>query len=227
MNGLIALVIGLLAGVHSATWGMYKDFPHEAFTYPKYFRSIVLSGIIAFVAWLIIGIDVSRAHNMFVLFGVTYATERAVLEFYKTFLRTEDQSKYFIPMQLHVFGRVVESKGKRLLVGFAYLVVAAAALAAVAYTQNSGANIPSWVVIVTIGSVGGWISAFGGAWKDDPIEGFEIFRILSQSGDLSHLRDTRCLIYAELFAHCRLRARLHCGNHRDVQDIFLSEQTAW
>ncbi len=206
MNGLIALVIGLLAGAHSATWGMYKDSPHEGFTYVKYFRSIVLSGIIATVAWMIIGFDVSRAPNMIILFGLTYAIERAMLEFYKTFLRTEDQSKYFIPMQFHVFGRVVESKGKRLLLGFAYLVVVAVALAAVAYIQNSGANIPSWVVIVTIGSVGGWISAFGGAWEDGPIEGFEIFKFF-RSPAISAIYATLAVSFTQnylLIAACGL-----------------------
>jgi hypothetical protein len=32
------------------------------------------------------------------------------------------------------------------------------------------------VTVLLIGSIGGWISAFGGAWKDGPIEGFEIFK---------------------------------------------------
>jgi hypothetical protein len=29
---------------------------------------------------------------------------------------------------------------------------------------------------VTVGAIGGWYSAFGGAWKDAPIEGFQIFK---------------------------------------------------
>ena len=28
----IALAIGLLAGAHTSTWGMYKDCPYEGFT---------------------------------------------------------------------------------------------------------------------------------------------------------------------------------------------------
>jgi hypothetical protein len=51
---------------------------------------------------------------------------------YKIVLRQEDRKKYFIPMQLHVLGKVVE--------------------------------------------IGGWISAFGGAWKDAPSEGFQTLR---------------------------------------------------
>ena len=36
---LIALALGFLAGLHTSTWGMYKDAPHEGFTWGRYFRS--------------------------------------------------------------------------------------------------------------------------------------------------------------------------------------------
>jgi hypothetical protein len=42
MNGtavIIAAGIGTLAGLHTATWGMYKDSIHEGFFWPRYFRS--------------------------------------------------------------------------------------------------------------------------------------------------------------------------------------------
>ena len=41
MIWLIALVVGILAGTHTATWGMYKDAPHEGFRH--YPRSIFVS----------------------------------------------------------------------------------------------------------------------------------------------------------------------------------------
>ena len=99
MNLLIALVIGLMAGAHSATWGMYKDAIYEGFTYRKYFRSIIFSGLIAIIFERVTDLDVARPASMVILYGMTYVIERGVLEFYKTFLREEDQSKYFIPMQ--------------------------------------------------------------------------------------------------------------------------------
>jgi hypothetical protein len=37
---VIATLIGALAGIHTCTWGMYKDAPHEGFTWGKYFRSM-------------------------------------------------------------------------------------------------------------------------------------------------------------------------------------------
>ena len=105
MNLLIALVIGLMAGAHSATWGMYKDAIYEGFTYRKYFRSIIFSGLIAIVFERVTNLELAQPANMVILYGMTYVIERGVLEFYKTFLREEDQSKYFIPMQFHVGGK--------------------------------------------------------------------------------------------------------------------------
>lgn len=173
MNLLIALVIGLMAGAHSATWGMYKDAIYEGFTYRKYFRSIIFSGLIAIVFERVTNLELAQPANMVILYGMTYVIERGVLEFYKTFLREEDQSKYFIPMQFHVGGNVVHSQWRRWLAGAAYLVGVALAIAGIIALEDAKLKLPNVVVVLLIGSVGGWISAFGGAWKDAPLEGFE------------------------------------------------------
>ena len=73
--------------------------------------------------WWVSGLDLSQPAQLLLLWGGTYAIERLILEFYKTFLREEDQSKYFIPMQLHIFGKVVESRNGRLLAAAGYLAV--------------------------------------------------------------------------------------------------------
>ena len=176
MNLLIALAIGLTAGAHTSTWGMYKDAIYEGFTYRKYFRSIALAGIIAVVVEWITRLDVTRAANIVVLYGVTYVIERAILEFYKTFLREEDQSKYFIPMQFHVQGKIVQSRAKRWVLGAAYAIGVALVVIGLHRLQRADLQIPAIAVVFIIGSFGGWISAFGGAWKDAPIEGFETFK---------------------------------------------------
>src|SRR5262245_8267800 len=112
-NVAIALAVGLLAGAHTSTWGMYKDSPHEGFTWPKYFRSTVVAALLA-VGWEVVAhFDLAQAWARVVLFGLAYVTERGLVELYKGYFREEDQSKYFIPMQLHVRGRVVESRGVR------------------------------------------------------------------------------------------------------------------
>jgi len=52
MTQLLAAAVGVLAGLHTATWGMYKDAPHEGFTIPKYLRSPVVAILIALVGFV-------------------------------------------------------------------------------------------------------------------------------------------------------------------------------
>jgi len=176
MNIAVALAIGLLSGAHTSTWGMYKDSPHEGFTWRKYFRSIVLSGALAVVWELALGFDLARAWMRFVLFGLTYVTERGLVELYKTYLREEDQSKYFIPMQFHVMGRVVESRRVRWAVAAGWVVVVLGVVFGLRAFQAASPALSGWMVVLLVGSIGGWLSAFGGAFKDAPVEGFETFK---------------------------------------------------
>jgi hypothetical protein len=176
MIPLLAAVVGLLAGIHTATWGMYKDAPHEGFSGRKYARSIVLATVIAVViagAW---GLDPRRAADLVVLFGSTYAVERALAEIYKTFLREEDQSKYFIPMQFSVFGQVVRSRNARLLAGAGYVAVCIGLIILVTAIERASPDPTPLATVLAIGGLGGWISAFGGAWKDAPKEGFQTLK---------------------------------------------------
>jgi hypothetical protein len=176
MNLGIALAIGLLAGAHTSTWGMYKDCPYEGFTYRKYARSILISASLAILWQTVAYFDLSLASARLVLFGLTYVSERGLVELYKGFFREEDQSKYFIPMQFHVMGRVIHSRATR----WSVAAVWASAVILVAWALHSwqrvGTGLSPWLVILIIGSIGGWLSAFGGAFKDAPIEGFETFK---------------------------------------------------
>lgn len=191
MEIIIALIVGGLAGLHTSTWGMYKDSPHEGFSWPKYFRSTIIAAILGPIMLYLLNvaandiIDVTTARGILLLWGTVYVTERAIVEIWKTFLRTDDQSKYFIPMQLHVFGRVVESKRDRYIAAFFY--VGAIVLIAWILVQFWGAykdgtlGWSPWIILLFL-SIGGWISAFGGAWKDAPIEGFETFKFFRSPG---------------------------------------------
>ena len=155
MNAWIALAIGLLSGAHTSTWGMYKDSPHEGFTGRKYGRSILLSGAIALVWEMIVGFDLTRAWARVVLFGLIYVTERGLVELYKTFLREEDQSKYFIPMQLAVFGKPVQSRGARLLAGAGYVLGVLALIVMVGWIDRTVPDpMPLWLVVL-VGGLGG------------------------------------------------------------------------
>jgi hypothetical protein len=170
MEWLIVLAVGAFAGTHTATWGMYKDAPHEGFQ--RYPRSILVSTAVAPVAYALAGLEATRVADLVILFGVVYVVERALTEFYKVYWRDEDQSKYFIPMQLHVFGTVIHSRRRRLAVGIPHAVVIIGLLFFIRWMQQSS-QAPFWLLVVSLGSIGGWVSAFGGAFKDAPIEGFE------------------------------------------------------
>lgn len=176
MELVIAAVIGLLAGTHAATWGMYKDAPHEGFTFRRYSRSVVVGLAVGIALQLLFSLDLTSAAAMIIFFGLCYVTERGIVEVYKTFLREEDQSKYFIPMQFHIGGKVVQSRPKRLFLGFVYVVIVVLALVGIKALQDANLGIPRIVMVLLVGSIGGWISAFGGAWKDAPIEGFETLK---------------------------------------------------
>lgn len=176
MTTLLAALVGLLAGLHAATWGMYKDAPHEGFSRGKYARSPILGTILGVLVQGATGLDPRRAADLVVLFGAIYVVERTVAEIYKTFLREEDQSKYFIPMQFHVFGRVVRSRAARLVVGGLYTGLLVALVVGASHLEQDVAGRQPLFTVLLVGGLGGWISAFGGAWKDAPSEGFQLFK---------------------------------------------------
>lgn len=175
MSYLIALALGLIAGLHTSTWGIYKDAPYEGYSLGRYLRSTFISVGLALPALYFSGLDVTIAGQALVFWGLVYVLERAIMEYYKTFLREEDQSKYFIPMTFHVGGKVVTDRSKRIKIGIAYFVGVSACVGGVYAANRAGLGSELWAILA-IGSVGGWISAFGGAWKDAPIEGFETLK---------------------------------------------------
>jgi len=181
MTTSIALAIGIAAGLHTGTWGMYKDAPHEGFRWPRYFRSTLVAAVGALLIWRLFALPDGPA-GFLALFGVTYAAERALTEFYKTFVRQQSQSKYTIPMQFAVFGRPVRSRGLRLLAGMGHVAVVLVVIGGVRWIDGATTAAPWWLRAALVGSLGGWVSAFGGAWKDAPIEGFQLFKFFRSPG---------------------------------------------
>jgi len=176
VSTLVALAIGLAAGLHAATWGMFKDVPYENFSWRTYARSPIIGMIVAVCVAAAGDFPSTSAAASAVLFGLTYVIERGIVEFYKTFLREENQEKYSIPMQLSVRGRVVTRRRTRLVAGAAYIVGVLAVVFAIDAVGRHGTE--GLVVVLIVGSLGGWISAFGGAWKDAPVEGFQPFKFV-------------------------------------------------
>jgi len=176
MNTTTAMLVGVLAGLHISTWGMYKDALHEGFELRKYLRSVIIGGTIAPALALLTRMSADGPGALVVLFGVTYALERALWEFYKLFIRVEDQSKYFIPMQFAVRGRIVRGRAPRVLGGAIVTGLAMLLLVSALLLERSLGPHPSIWIVLAFGSAGGWYSAVGGAWKDAPIEGFETLK---------------------------------------------------
>lgn len=175
-NVLTAAFIGLLSGLHTACWGMYKDAPHEGFKLRTYVRSAILGLAIGAAAGSLLPLQAGTVTGAPILFGVVYAVERALAELYKTFFRQEDQSKYTIPMQLAVLGVQVQDRLLRALLGLAYLGVMLAMVGLVSAYQHSAAAPHSIIARALVASAGAWISAIGGAWKDAPFEGFQTLK---------------------------------------------------
>ncbi|HEX5070407.1 MAG TPA: hypothetical protein VFV78_09355 [Vicinamibacterales bacterium] len=172
-NLLIAASVGFLAGLHTATWGIYKDSIHEGFFWPRYFRSPIVGAVMGLIAYAIARPPLDHASGLVSFFGVCYVLERGAVELWKTFLRNEDQGKYFIPMQFAVFGRIVHSQARRLVIG---AIMTAAVCGTFLLIHYNAGRLPldqsPWIVFL-IATVSGWISAFLGAWKDAPVEGFQ------------------------------------------------------
>ena len=173
----LAIIIGFLAGLHASTWGMYKDAPHEGFSWLRYFRSAIVGSVFGIIAYISTHPNLNTPGQLVLFFGVTYVLERGAIEFWKTFLRTEDQSKYFIPMQFAIFGKVVLSKTHRLMIGIPIAFTVVAVFLAIYFISHQTVTLPRTLpMILIVASIGGWISAFLGAWKDAPIEGFETLK---------------------------------------------------
>lgn len=173
---LTAAGIGTLAGLHTATWGMYKDSIHEGFFWPRYFRSPIVGIVMALIAYVIARPSLDSAGSMAAFFGVVYVLERGAIELWKTFLRNEDQGKYFIPMQFAVFGKVVHSQARRLAIGAVITTAVCGTFLLVHYAAPQLPLQGSVLLVFAIASISGWISAFLGAWKDAPVEGFETLK---------------------------------------------------
>jgi hypothetical protein len=161
---------------------MYKDSIHEGFTWPKYFRSIIVGGVLGLILIHVVHVHVTEPGGMVVFFGLVYAMERLTLEIWKGFIRLEDQSKYFIPMQFGVGGKPIDDPKVRYPAGIAVLLLLAFCDWGVGRLQKAYPDMSPWVMLLTVGSVGGWLTAFGGAWKDAPVEGFETFKFFRSPG---------------------------------------------
>ena len=170
---IIAGAVGLLSGTHAAIWGMYKDAVHEGFGIHSFLRSIILGTIVAATLQTLLRLSLPSPMALVLLFGLAYAAERGIVEVWKTFVRQEEQSKYFIPMQFSVGGVPVASRGARLAAGAAYVAAVGGCLVAITRLQHTFGTLPFQIQAMLVGLIVGTVVAIGGCWKDAPKEGFD------------------------------------------------------
>ena len=169
----LCLVVGVLAGLHAATWGAFKDTPFEGFRWRSFLRSVALGPAVSLA--LFSGLPGAASQPVLVLVGLVYAGERLATEWWKAFLREDHQSAYTIPMRWAVRGRTVDARLPRYLTGLgvlAVLLLMADWVPALVRATSTG-----WLTVL-VGGLGGWLTAVGGAWKDAPVEGFEAWKFL-------------------------------------------------
>ena len=138
------------------------------------------------------GLDPRRAADLVILFGTTYAVERVMAEIYKTFFRDQDQSKYSIPMQFAVFGKVVKSRSARLRPA-PCTPRSCWRMIAVVYAIDRGRTEPYPLpVILLVGGLGGWISAVRRGLEGRALRGLPDLQVLSQPAHRLAVRARRC-----------------------------------
>jgi hypothetical protein len=175
MNLLLLCVVGVMCGLHAATWGGFKDSPFEGFKPVSFVRSVALAVGTALALGL--ATDVESTQSMIVLAGLCYALERLATEWWKSVLREDDQGAYSIPMRLAVHGRTIDDPRRRHTIGAVILVAMLLGWWAARLIQHAVSPLPLWSVVLLAG-LGGWLTAVGGAWKDAPVEGFSGWKFL-------------------------------------------------
>jgi hypothetical protein len=84
-------------------------------------------------------------------------------------------------MQFGILGRPMKNAPLRIAIGIALALACVLVFFGLRALERR-VDWPTWLVVLTVGSAFGWISAFGGAWKDAPIEGFETFKFFRSPG---------------------------------------------
>lgn len=156
-------LIATLGGLLTASWGAYKDSPYEGFNQLSFLRSIVFT-VIYYV--ILRELDAVTTPTIITLSAI--ACERLTQEIWKAFFRKEQRSGvYKIPQSFHVIGKVLDFHS-RLAFGFVISLFLLVVLLILSKLQIQGNN---WIYVGLILAI---IPSLGGAWKDAPIEGFEI-----------------------------------------------------
>lgn len=166
MSHTAIVALGLVAGLHAALYGAYKDSPHESFLVRRFVREITIAFAVA-VALVAGGLD--HGQTPFILLVSVFALSRIVTEFWKLFLRVEPQGGYRIPTQVHVMRRVPNHAAARLALGLGWL---GSIYGCYGLFKLLPDGTPGLLEGVVVGFGIGLATAISGGYKDGLIEGF-------------------------------------------------------
>ncbi len=192
------LALGLLAGLHGASYGAYKDSPHESFLSVRFVRELAIALLVALSLALL-----QPAQSPFIFFVTTFTVTRMITEFWKLFVRVEPQGGYRIPTQFHWLRGVVQRRSIRLVAGAGWL---GAIYGTYCLFKLLPHDLPRLAVGCAVGGGFGLVEAIAGAYKDGSIEGFSPWKFLKSPvfcaiGGLLAAWHTGTLIFLMLAAY--------------------------
>jgi len=158
----------MLAGLHAACYGAYKDSPYEKFILSRFFREIIIGTLSSLFVLLFIK---TNGISFVILFLSFVACSRIFTETYKQFIRQEPQHIYKIPSMVHIFRIIPTSRLKRLILGILAFTTFILLIASALKIYNF---LPPSISGPFLGLFTGLITGVGGAYKDGFFEGFEL-----------------------------------------------------
>lgn len=167
MSHIAIVGLGLVAGLHGALYGAYKDSPHESFVWRRFAREIALA-LVAAVALPAV-LPAASGQSGFVIYLAIFALTRIATEFWKLFVRVEPQDGFRIPTQMHCIVGIVHNPAIRLALGIGFLAAIFGCFRAFALIP---ASVPQPVRGLLVGLGIGVAEAIAGGYKDGTIEGF-------------------------------------------------------
>jgi hypothetical protein len=163
---VLSTLLGFAAGLHGASYGAYKDSPHESFLLRRFIRELSISTLVAVA---LNGAGLTGGQSAFVVYLSAFALTRIATEFWKLFVRTEPQSGYRIPTQMHWVKGVIHNRFLRLALGVGFV---ASIYGIWALCTQIPASVPPPLRGLLVGLAIGCAEALAGAYKDGTIEGF-------------------------------------------------------
>jgi hypothetical protein len=167
MGTIEVLGLGMLAGLHGALYGAYKDSPHESFLLRRFAREVMFAT--AGAGLLPLAVPSLSGQSAFTVYLALFAMTRIVTEFWKLFVRVEPQGDFRIPTQMHCVVGVVHNPIVRLIFGIGFLASIYGLYEAFRLIPGS---TPPALDGMLVGLGIGTAEAIAGGYKDGTIEGF-------------------------------------------------------